>query len=212
MKIAVVIVALLLGFTLGPISAQAPSFSMGGRLGITNSAAFIEDEFAGDSIDDRPGFQFGATVGYELNSILSFQVELSYVDKGWAEQGTGGNRKLTYLELPLLLGISGPWTTSPHLLVGPSLSYELDCSVTGVPGVGSVSCSDPQVEWERKKFLLGTWLGLGLGRRFGSGRLDVQVIGNVSLTDMNRETLPRGYIRLVTVAASVAYQRSLGGW
>jgi hypothetical protein len=196
---------------LGSGTALAQAVSIGGRLGLSNSAALFADEHSGDRIDDRRGLQVGGIVAHELNSILSLQLELSYVQKGWAEFETGGDRKLTYLELPLLLSISAPWTTSPHLLVGPSVSHELSCSVTGVPQVGSVSCSDPQLGWDREKLLLGLWFGLGLGRRFGTSTLDIQFIGNVSLTDMNREALPPGYIRLVAVTASAVYKISLGG-
>ncbi len=196
----------------GSGTALAQSVSVGGRLGITNSAASFADENSGDRIDDRRGLQIGGIVDYQLNSILSLELEVSYLQKGWAELETGGDRKLTYLELPLLLSINAPWTTSPHLLAGPAVSYELSCSVTGVPQVGSVSCNDPRVEWHREKFQLGLWFGLGLGRWLGTSKLDLQFLGNLSLTDMNQEELPPGYIRLVAVTAGATYKISLGGW
>ena len=118
---------------------------------------------------------------------------------------------MTYLELPLLVSVNAPWTTSPHVLAGPSLSFELSCSVTGAPEVGSVGCGESQVAWERAKAQLGLWFGFGLGRRLGKGKLALQFMGNLSLTDLNHEALPRGYIRLVAVTASAAYQISLGG-
>jgi len=203
--------AVTLLYLFGSGTALAQSVSIGGRLGITNSAALFADQNSGDRIDDRRGFQIGGVIGYQLNPILSLQLEVSYLQKGWAEFETGGDRKLTYLELPLLLSINAPWTTSPHLLAGPSVSYELSCSVTGVPHVGQVSCGDPRVEWDREKFQLGLWFGLGLGRWLGTSKLDLQFLGNISLTDMNNEALPPGYIRLVAVTATATYKISLGG-
>jgi hypothetical protein len=195
----------------GSDTALAQAVSIGGRLGISNSAALFADEHSRNRIDDRRGLQVSGIVGHELNSVLSLQLELSYIQKGWAELETGGDRKLTYLELPLLLSINAPWTTSPHLLVGPSVSRELNCSVIGVPQVGSVSCSDPRLGWDREKLLFGLWFGLGLGRWLGTSKLDVQFLGNISLTDIDREELPPGYIRLATVTASATYKISLGG-
>ena len=188
----ILIFLLVIGFIMIPdsASAQIKSLSLGARLGINNSSAFFEDEQAGDRIDSRGGLQFGGVVGYELNSILALQLELLFIEKGWKEQGTGGERKLTYLDLPLLLAISTPWKTSPQLLVGPSLSYELSCSVRGVPGVGVVSGNDPRVEWEREKFLLGIWFGLGLSRQLGNGKLGLQFLGNISLTAGTSDPLP----------------------
>ena len=124
---------------------------------------------------------------------------------------TGGGRKLTYLELPLLLGIRAPWKISPQLLVGPSLSYEVQSSVTGVSGVGTVSGSDPRVAWERERFLPGIWFGIGVGKQLNRGRLTLRFMGNVSLTNINREALPSGYVRLITVTTSVTYKIPLGG-
>jgi len=201
---------LVIAFSSVSDSAWSQNLSLGAKVGISNSTALFEDEQSGDTISDRRGFQIGGVVEYELNSVLGLQLELTLLQKGWTEPGTGGERKLTYLDLPLLLSINAPWRTSPQLLVGPSLSYELGCSVTGVPDAGEVSCSDPRVAWERDKFLVGIGLGLGLRQRVGHGRLGVQFLGNVGLTDMNREALPRGYIRLVSVTASVVYDISLG--
>jgi hypothetical protein len=202
---------LALALLLLPAQVVAQNFSLGGRIGLTAANAVFEDEHSNDRIEPRPGPVFGGVAAYRLNSVLSLQAELLVMQKGWAEFETGGDRKLTYLELPLLLGVGAPWTTSPHVLAGPSVGFELGCSITGVPEVGSVGCDDTQVEWDRAKMQFGIWLGLGVGRWFGKGRFDLQILGNFSLTDTNREALPSGYIRLANVTLSAAYKTSLGG-
>ena len=202
--------ALLSALLLCPIQAHA-QLSVGGRFGVNNSAALFEDEHSGDRIGARPGPVLSGLAAYQLNSIFSLQLELMFIQKGWEEPETGGGRRLTYLEVPLLLSVNAPWTISPHLLAGPSVSFELGCSVTGVPDVGSVSCGESEVAWERAKTHLGLWFGLGVGHRLGKGKLALQFMGNLGLTDLNQEALPRGHITLVAVTASVAYQISLGG-
>jgi hypothetical protein len=204
-RVATVCIAVLAAAG-GCLSAQ--DISVGGRLGFVGAAAKFEDDEA-DRIDASTGLQIAGFAAYDLGSILSVQLELSYIQKGWAEGQTGGARKLSYLELPLLVTIGAPWNTSPHLVAGPAVSFELTCTVTGIPGVGSTGCRDPQVAWDRAKTHLGVWFGLGLGRRLGNNRLDLQLMGNVTLTDLNREELPRGYISLLTATASVAYKTSL---
>ncbi len=193
-----------------PAGAECQTVSVGGRLGFVGGAVWFEDDEANDVMQPMPGLQVGGVLAYETGSVLSLQAELWYVQKGWTETDAAGGRRLTYVELPLLVRIAAPWKTAPHVMTGLSVSLELACSVTGVDG-GGVSCDDTRVEWDRAKTQLGTWLGLGLGTRLGTGRLDVQLLGNLNLTSVNRETLPRGYTRLFSVAVSAAYMIPLGG-
>ncbi len=138
------ICAALLTVAAGRLDAQ--DVSIGGRLGLVGGAVWFEDEEGNDMNRPRAGLQIGGVVAYRSRSILSMQAELWYVQKGWTETQGGGGRRLTYVELPLLLTVTAPWKTAPQLLAGASASLELGCSVTGVRGVGSVGCNDPQVE------------------------------------------------------------------
>jgi hypothetical protein len=200
----------MLAVQVWPTAALSQSLYVGGRLGLVGGGVWFEDKEANDMKQPMPGLQVGGVAAYQASSILSLQAELWYVQKGWTETRAGGGRRLAYLELPLLMMVTAPWKTAPHLLAGASVSLELTCSVTGVD-VGSVSCDDTRVDWRRAKSQLGTWFGLGLGRRLGRGKLDFQLLGNLGLTNMNRETLPRGYTRLISVAASAVYLIPLGG-
>lgn len=202
-------VCLLQCLASGPLTAQ--QLSLGGRVGFGAANAVFQDSHSGDRIDPRPAPLLGGTVAYELSSVVSLHAELLYTHRGWAEFQTGGGRRLYYLQVPLLLGLSAPWRTTPHLLVGPSIGFELGCAVTDVPDLGTMSCEDPAVAWDRAKVQYGVWIGLGLGRRIGSGRLDLQLLGDYGFTDMNREPIPIGYLRFANVMLSASYRTTLGG-
>lgn len=192
-----------------PVRAQ--HVAVGGRLGIVGGAVWFEDLESDDMMQPLPGLQAGGVLAWRPNAILGLQAELWLVQKGWTESRPGAGRRLTYVELPLLLTLTAPWRTAPQLVAGASASLELGCSVTGVPEAGSVRCDDPRVAWRRSSAQLATWMGLGVRRRFGARHLDVQVLGTLNLTNLNRETLPRGYTRLFGLAVSATYVVPLGG-
>ena len=200
---------MFLAFTAGHVSAQ--DVTIGGRLGLVGGAvAFEENEF-GDFDYPIVGLQVGGVAAYRMGSVFSLQAELWFVQKGWIETlGTGG-RRLSYLEVPLLVIVSVPWKTAPQLLAGASVGVELASSVTGMPNVGSVSCSDPRVEWLHRKMQFATWFGIGVRRQFDAGQLQVQLLFNYNLTNLNREHLRRGYTRLFYGALTVAYIVPIAG-
>ncbi len=193
------------------VQLSAQDLSVGGRLGVVGGSVWFEDDDANDLGPPMPGLQIGGVGAYDMGSVFSLQAELWYVQKGWAETLSGGGRRLSYLEVPLLVTATAPWTTAPQLLVGASVGVELACSVTGVPHVGSLPCDDDRVEWLHRSPQFGTWFGLGVRRRLGASQLHVQLLGNYNLTNLNRESLPRGYTRLFSLAVSVAYVVPIGG-
>jgi hypothetical protein len=206
----IVLFPIVLVLQVCPTATESQSLSVGGSVGVVAGAVWFEDDESNEW-RPKPGFRVGGVAAYEVSSILSLHAELAYVQKGWTEHNAGGGRRLTYLEVPVLLALRAPWTTAPELLAGPSVSLELGCSVTGVPDMGSVSCDDARVAWHRRKAQVGMWFGLGLRRGRGRRRLDVQLLFNLGLTDVNRETLPRGYTKLLALSLSVAYTIPLGG-
>jgi len=192
----------------GRVDAQ--DFSIGGRLGVVGGAVSFEENEFGDFDYPIPGLQIGGVATYSMGPVLSLQAELWFVQKGWTETRGGGGRRLSYLEVPLLVTVTAPWRTAPQLLAGVSVGVELACSVTGMPHVGNVSCSDARVKWLHRKLQFATWFGLGVRRRFGASQLQVQFLFNYNLTNLNREPLPRGYTRLFSGAVSVAYMVPIG--
>ena len=202
--------SVVLATQIWPATASAQSLSVGGRLGFVGGSVWFEDEEANDMKQPMPSIQVGGVLAYRPTSIFTLHTELWYLQKGWTETDAGGGRRLAYVELPLLMALTAPWNTAPQLLAGVSVGFELACSVTGVD-MGSVSCDDARVEWHRAKAQLGTWFGLGLERRLARGRLDFQLLGNLNVTSVNRESLPRGYARLFAASISVAYVIPIGG-
>ena len=156
------------------------------------------------------GLQLGGVAVFRPRSTLSVQTELWYIQKGWTETPDGGSRRLSYVELPVFLTVSAPWRTAPQLIAGVSGSLELGCSVHGMTGE-SVSCDDDRVAWNRSSAQFGTWLGLGARHRFSRGTLAVHLLGNLNLTSVTNESLPRGYTRLFSLALSASYVIPLGG-
>jgi hypothetical protein len=191
-------------------SLQAQDLSIGGRLGLVGGEVVFENKESNDLQHPIPGVQIGAVAAYQPHSVLGVQAELWYIQKGWIETPADGGRRLTYVELPVFVTLTVPWTTAPQLVAGVSGSLELGCSVTGIPEVGSVSCDDPRVAWRRTKAQFGTWVGLGLRRWFGAGHLDMQLLGNLNLTNLNGDPLPPGYARLFSLTVSAAYTIALG--
>jgi hypothetical protein len=201
----------ILLLTVAPEGVSAQDLSIGGRLGLVGGEVYFEDIDANDLSAPKPGLQMGGVAAYRLGPVLSLQAELWYVQKGWNETLYGGGRRLSYLEMPLLVVVTAPWKTAPQLIAGASVGVELACSVTGVPHVGCVDCSDSRVKWLHRKLQFATWFGFGVRRRFGASQLQVQFLGNYNLTNLNREPLPRGWARLFSGALSVAYLVPLGG-
>jgi hypothetical protein len=149
-------------------------------------------------------------VGYHINSVLSLQLEMSYASRGWTEGENGAGRRLSYIQMPLVLMVSAPWTTSPHFLFGPALSYEVACDVSGIADVGRVGCDDSGVAWGRNKTQVGMHVGLGVGRPFKGGKLEFQLVGDIGMRNSINETLPHGYNRLVVVILSASYKIQVG--
>ena len=208
-KIPLATCAVVFALTAGRLGAQ--DVSLGGSLGAVAAVAWFEDDESNDAVRPLVGFQIGGATEYRWTPNLSVRAELWYVRKGWTETPAGGGRRLSYVELPLFLRIAAPWWSAPHLIVGASVGREVGCAVTGVAEVGSVSCEHPQVEWRRAKTQVGAWAGFGVRRELGASHLDIRLLGNVNLSDLNREPLPRGRGRLISVIASAAYLFTLGG-
>ena len=212
-RVRSVIVLLLVGIALMlcPALTASQPFSVGGRLGIGLGTLVFEDDEAANRAGINVGQRLGGLLAYELDSILSVQLELSYARRGWTEGENGDGRRLSYFQLPLLFVVSAPWKTSPQFLIGPAVSYEVGCNVSGIADVGSVGCGDSRVEWDRNKTLWGVHLGLGIGRPFRSGKLAFQLVSDISLKNTISETLPRGYNRLVVLMMSATYKIPIGG-
>ena len=211
MKCSVAVMLVCLALLFCPAVTASQSFFAGGRLGIGLGTVAFEDDEAAGRAGINVGQRFGGLVGYDLSSVFSVQLELAYTSRGWPEGKSGGGRKLSYIQLPLLFVVRAPWKTSPHLLVGPAVSFEVGCKVSGIPEIGSVGCADSRVQWDRNKTLFGVHVGLGIGRPLRNGKVEFQLAGDISLRNTITERLPRGFNRLFVLMASATYKIPIGG-
>lgn len=116
-----------------PSSIRAQELYFGVRGGGTSSTFGGDDANGLDSY--RSGFSAGGVLGYGLSPWLQLQTELTWIQKGAEGTLQGFEEPLAvaidsdYLQLPLLLRLTVPRSgpLRPMLLVGPAVSYELDC-------------------------------------------------------------------------------------
>lgn len=205
-----VFLLLMLGTLFCPKITVSQPLSLGGRVGVGVSTLLFEDPESADRAGLHVGPRLGGLLEYHLNSFLSLQLEMSYASSGWTEGQNGAGRRLSYIQVPLVLVTSLPWKTSPHFLIGPAVSQEVGCSVTGIAEVGSVACSDSRVQWDRNHTQVGLHLGFGAGRPSMGGKLEFQIVGDFGLRNSVTETLPHGYNRLVVVMLSASYKVQVG--
>ena len=108
-------------------------------------------QLAGSSVTNdfssRFGFAAGGVLHYKLSDIFGVQPSLLYVMKG-ATKKVGGIQstfQLDYIELPVLLRVSFPVSTTvvPYITAGGAVSYNLQAIVTSdAPGVSVQEISD----------------------------------------------------------------------
>ena len=153
--------ALLLTLTMAvPASAQTILSLRGG----VNFASLSGDDVEG--LDSRTGIHVGAAVLFPLSETLGLQVGGLYSQKG-AEASEGGVTaaiELGYFEVPVLLRYAFPsgGAASFHLLAGPSVGFEVGCTISGSSGSesASIDCSDAELDTKSVDFGLTGGLGL----------------------------------------------------
>ena len=103
------------------------------------------------SVDSRIGLDLGGAVTFDLTESLALQAGLSYVQKG-ANLPQGDidlGIQIDYLDIPVLLRYVVPMggSISPHILLGPAVSFKLGCSlqVSGEGAAGTLSCGEAGV-------------------------------------------------------------------
>lgn len=145
------------------------------RLGIVAGGTFSQLRGIGEvKAKNRNGTMFGLSLTLPAGSSVAIQPELLFVNKGSEFDISGGgtrNVKLDYLEIPLLLRFDkgAGSAIGPHFYVGPSVGYNLDCSVTlsggGIPNTSS-DCKNDNF-FEPKSLDWGAIVGAGLDLSLG---------------------------------------------
>ena len=171
------------------------------RLGILAGGTFSQLRGIDDvNAQNRTGTMFGVSLLLPFGSSVALQPELLFSNKGSRfNTGTGGekNVRLDYLEVPLLLryDLAGGAALDPHFYAGPSIGYNVGCSVkfsrTGFPNTSS-DCSKSSF-FDAKTLDWGAIVGAGVdltvgglgvtgGARYGIGLADINKTGSPTLT------------------------------
>ena len=180
-------VAALMLIPVMPLRAQ--------RIGIVAGGTFSHvSGLANVTAKSREGTMFGATITLPLSKGVALQPEALFINKGSAFDVSGGgtrNVKLDYLEVPLLLRFDRHLTSAigPHFYLGPSVGFNLSCSVTvsgsGIPKSASDCTRDDffhpaALDWSA---IAGAGLDLSIGVGVTGGARYGVGLANVSKDD-----------------------------
>ena len=149
--------------------------------------------FAGadaNDVDSRTGLNIGAALTFAVSGNLGVQVGAAYIQKGSkaAVQAIRTKTALNYIDIPVLLRIGIPKAVgiSPHVLVGPTVSMKVVCTLhLYSPSVtSSKPCSEGDAHF--KSIDVGATAGIGLDiARSRSMSVTVDVMHNLGLTSID---------------------------
>lgn len=173
---------LALVLPMAPLLAQgSPTFGLLG--GVTSSNNTVTGGNLQLNFDSRTGFAAGVSMQLPLGSMLAFEGDVLYAQKGvkLSNAGTTGTIALAYVEVPLLLRYNlGTGTTRPFILGGASVGFKAGCDVTIDTGdISTKSDCDTVFDGEQN----GTDIGATLGAGVAFNRLSVQVRYTLGLTE-----------------------------
>lgn len=200
--------AALLALTAGPARAQYLGF----RAGVNHGSIHFETAPAGMDLGYATSWHAGAYVELPILTAVSLVAEARYADRGWTLRGptTDADADAAYLQIPLMakIGSNAPRPISPHLFVGPVVSFRLACSVVGDVDGAEFNGSCFQSGVNTKEQDLGIVVGAGL---------DLEYVGWTLVVDA---ALDQGLLNVSQIggtARSRAFLLSLGfetpfGW
>ncbi|HEX7365776.1 MAG TPA: porin family protein [Pelobium sp.] len=160
-KLFIVTFALLVA---GQLYAQGPSLGIKGGVSFSN---IIKTDDSGFKTDYNTGYNAGVFINIPIISVLSFQPELMFSQKGYKSDRDGltlGNGTLTqttnWIEVPILAQLNP--TAGFHIYVGPQVSF-LTKTTTKYEGTFSTA---QQTKYEDdadkfKKSIVGGVIGAG---------------------------------------------------
>lgn len=202
--------------------------SVGGKIGVNIATWSISDDLKDETTDEKyvTGLQAGVVLEVPISSILCFQPELLYFQKGFkqtAEEVISGElltgektNTINYLEIPLLLKLKfGPEGGAKFFVtVGPAIGYAASGTTRSKFTYGGFSEDETRdidfEEDEYSRFDFGASAGIGAAIPAGPGSVNVDArylfdFINLNSGDGPEEAMNRG------IGISVGYIVPIGG-
>jgi Outer membrane protein beta-barrel domain len=183
--------------------AQAPNALRGG-LSFGPFAGLNYTTFGGsdaEGSDSRTDVAIGGQLDYDFIQGGLFRTGLIYSRRGAesSDNGTTIALKLSYLEVPLLVGYQFPTSSSvrPYFMGGANVGFKTGCSFEGSNGSATVSlpCDDPNVDANISSTDFALVGGAGLAMQVGASsvRLDMRYAYGLTKLVSDANTTNRGF-------------------
>ena len=185
------------------VQAQAPNALRGG-LSFGPFAGLNHTTFGGSDASgsgSRTDFAVGGEMDYDFIQGGMFRTGLIYSRRGaeTTDNGTTIALKLSYLEVPLLVGYQFPTSSSvrPYFMGGANVGFKTGCNFEGSNGSATVSlpCDDPSIgaDISSTDFALGGGAGLAMQMAASSVRFDVRYAYGLTKIAKGANTTNRGF-------------------
>lgn len=178
--VALIAAALVFGAPLAAqqISPTSPRIMFGPFAGMNYTTVYGSDISGADS---RTAFAAGGQLDFTLSANGLFRTGLIYSGRGFeaTDQGITGTLKISYLEIPLLLGYRFPTSGGmrPYLLGGAQIGFKVGCDIEGSDAGQSISfpCDDPDFGADFSSTDVAAVGGAGLALPLGVNNLTIEL-------------------------------------
>ena len=151
--------------------------------------------------DSRTDFAFGGQIDVAISGDGMLRTGLIYSRRGFSasESGTTLSFKISYLEVPLLIGYRFPTSNNvrPYIMGGGQLGFKVGCLFEGSNAGASatVACEDPNIGADFQSTDVSLVGGAGIAMPVGLDRFVVDVRYALGLTkiERNSEIKNRGF-------------------
>jgi hypothetical protein len=150
----------------------------------------------GSGSDSKTGFAAGGVLDYDFSNVFALQFEVLYTQKGVKEESGGvtDKFKLNYIEVPVLakfmIGVKPGAKAIPHVFAGPSVAFEVGCSVSEEGGGVSLSADCSELGLSTNSVDVGAVFGAGVDILAGAkGRVTLDARYTLGLTNIIDEFL-----------------------
>jgi opacity protein-like surface antigen len=178
MKRSILAIAIA-SFCAAPLVAGAQGFGIKG--GLSYGSVPNNNGALPGNLSPHDGFALG--IGASTGGVVGFGVEGLYAQRGFTSSVTGFSQQLSYIDVPLYLKVTLPTgMIRPYALVGPQVSFEMNCDAGGS---GSCPSGRDKVTYAGvigAGVRFGVWTGVSVEGRYqyGLSNLNYNTVSNSS--------------------------------